>query len=79
MSHTPHELAAEFPDRADAIHALKDSDPHFAQLSDSYHRLNRDIHRAETDVEPCADHVLHDMKRRRLAMLDEIKARLATI
>ena len=52
MSHTPHELAEEFPDKIDAMHALKESDAHFARLADEYHDINRAIHRAETNVEP---------------------------
>jgi len=72
MSHVPHELAELFADKADALHRLKEEGGHFARLADEYHSLNREIHRAETDLEPVADHVLEDMKKRRLAMLDEI-------
>jgi len=32
MTHTPHELAEEFPDHAQKIHELKVSDAHFARL-----------------------------------------------
>ncbi len=52
MSHTPHELAEEFPDSVEKISALKQSDAHFAKLADAYHDINRAVHRAETDVEP---------------------------
>lgn len=76
MSHTPHELAEEFPEHVDTLHALKTSDAHFAKLFDEYHTLNREIHRAETDVQPMDDFALEDLKKRRLAMLDEIKTRL---
>ena len=41
MSHTPHELAEEFPDKVDVMSALKGSDAHFAKLSDEYHALKR--------------------------------------
>ena len=76
MSHTPHELDAVFPDHAAQLDALKAEDAHFRQLADTYHTLNREIHRAETDVEPVADYVLEDMKKRRLTLLDEIGAML---
>jgi len=79
MSHTPHELAEEFPEHADTLHALKTSDAHFARLFEDYHTLNREIHRAETDVQPMDDFALEDLKKRRLAMLDEIKARLSAL
>lgn len=76
MSHTPHELAEEFPEHVDAIRELKGSDPHFAKLADRYHSLNRDIHRAETDVEPTDDLHAEEMKRERLRLKDEIFAML---
>lgn len=72
MTHTPHSLAETFPDHVDRLHELKTSDAHFSRLEESYHHLNRTIHRAETDVEPVSDPVLEDMKKRRLALLDEI-------
>src|SRR6056297_2335668 len=70
MSHTPHELA-------EMIHERKATDAHFARLADDYHALNREIHRAETDVQPTSEPALEDMKKRRLALLDEIRAMLA--
>lgn len=75
MSHTPHELADEF-DSAE-LHALKTSDTHFAKLADEYHDLNREIHRIEAEVEPASDDHTELLKKRRLAMLDEIGALLA--
>ncbi len=77
MTHTPHELSEVFPDKTEALHSLKLENPHFAKLEAAYHTLNRAIHRAECDLEPVADHVLEDMKKRRLAMLDEIKGLLS--
>jgi uncharacterized protein YdcH (DUF465 family) len=53
MSHTPHELADDFPQDIEKIHELKVSDPHFAKLMEDYHEMNRAVHRAETGVEPC--------------------------
>ncbi|MGX1096760.1 YdcH family protein [Amorphus sp. MBR-141] len=72
MSNTPHELAEEFPEHADAMHRLKAENAHYAKLSDEYHELNRAIHRAETDVEPTGDAHMEDMRKRRLALKDEI-------
>tara|TARA_R110000850_G_scaffold133971_2_gene255132 strand:- start:1475 stop:1717 length:243 start_codon:yes stop_codon:yes gene_type:complete len=76
MSHTPHELNEEFPQQAEQIAALKLSDTHFAKMSDDYHRLNRAIHRAETDVEPTSDDNMQKMRRERLALKDQIAAYL---
>lgn len=76
MTHTPHELHEEFPEFADRIHRLKVSDNHFARLAEDYHRLNRDIHRAEANVEPTSDEDLEDLKKQRLRIKDEIFAML---
>ena len=72
MSHTPHELAEEFPQHLDRIHTLNSSDPRFANLSGRYHKVNREIHRGETNVEPMDDCHLEELKKTRLAILDEI-------
>jgi uncharacterized protein YdcH (DUF465 family) len=72
MSHTPHELAEEFPDKVDAMHALKTSDAHFARLADEYHEVNRAVHRAETNVEPMDDLAEVELRKKRAALKDEI-------
>ncbi|MEO0682331.1 MAG: YdcH family protein [Pseudomonadota bacterium] len=77
MSHVPNELAELMPEQAEAIAAKKTGDAHFAKLAEAYHELNRAIHRAETDVEPTDDFNMQDMRRKRLALLDEIKGMLA--
>ena len=78
MSHTPHELAEEFPDMADRISALRQSDAHFARLADSYHEINRALHRAETDVEPTSDDHMSEMRKTRMTLKDEIYGYLKT-
>ncbi|MFG1349236.1 YdcH family protein [Xanthobacter autotrophicus] len=77
MSHTPHELAADFPEHAEKIQALKLSDAHFAKLSDAYHEVNRQVHRAETDVEPTGDAEIEAMRRERMRLKDELFAFLS--
>jgi len=77
MTHTPHELAEEFPGAAEAIAALKARDAHFARLVDDYHEVNRAVHRAETRVEPMDDATEEALRRRRLALKDEIARALA--
>ena len=72
MSHVPHDLHEEFPADAPVLHELKVNDPHFRKVADAYHEVNRSIHRAETDVEPVSDQVLEDLKKQRLALLDEV-------
>ena len=77
MSHVPHELAEEFPDQIARIHDLKTNDAHFARLFDDYHRINRAIHRAETNVAPTDDFHMIQMRKERLHLKDEIAACLA--
>ncbi len=72
MSHTPHELTEEFPEFADKMTELRQTDKHFAKLADEYHDLNRAVHRAETDVEPTDDLHLMEMRKQRLALKDQI-------
>ena len=72
MSHTPHELAEEFPDKLDRIHELKEGDAHFRRLFDEYHDVNRAIHRAETNVEPCDHFREEEMRKTRMHLKDQI-------
>ena len=76
MSHTPHELAEEFPENIAEMSALKQNDAHFAKLFDNYHDINRAIHRAETDVEPTSDDHLVEMRKERMLLKDQINSYL---
>ncbi|MEK6216961.1 MAG: YdcH family protein [Boseongicola sp.] len=76
MSHTPHELAEEFPSHVDKLSALKSSDAHFARLSNEYHEVNRTIHRAETNIEPMDQMAETDLRKTRATLKDEIWAML---
>lgn len=78
MSHTPHELTEDFPEYADRIHSLKTSNSHFARLAESYHAVNRAVHRAETNVEPVAESLETEMRRQRAALKDQIYDILST-
>lgn len=77
MSHTPHELAEEFPDKVDLMHRLRESDAHFARLSDAYHDVNRQVHRAETNVEPMEELAEVELRKTRARLKDEIWAILS--
>ncbi|MEO1046339.1 MAG: DUF465 domain-containing protein [Pseudomonadota bacterium] len=74
MSHTPHELAEEFPADAAIIHRLKTEDAHFARQAERYHEVNRAIHRIEAEIEPCSDEHAEELKKQRLALCDELAA-----
>ena len=77
MSHVAHELTDEFPAQAQAIHALKASNAHFARIAERYHELNRTLHRMETNVEPADDFTMEELKKERLRLKDEIAGFLA--
>ena len=79
MQHVPHELPEAFPDKIDVTNELRASDPHFAQIADKYHSVNREIYRAEINVEPMSDFHLEDLKKHRLAYLDEIAGMISRV
>ena len=72
MSHTPHELHDEFPESTGALHAPKTGNVHFGKLADQYHELNREIHRIDSGIEPASDDRTEQLKKERLAILDQI-------
>lgn len=72
MSNTPHELHEEFPENAEKIHALKVANAHFARLADEYHELNRQVHRAETGLEPVDQFAEVELRKKRSALKDEL-------
>lgn len=76
MSHTPHELAEEFPAEVEKMHQLKLDNAHFARLFDEYHTVNRAIHRAETQVEPVETLRETEMRQQRMRLKDQIQALL---
>ena len=76
MSHTPHELAEEFPAEAAAISALRQANAHFARLVEEYHEANRAVHRAETRVEAVSEAHEAELRRRRMLLKDEIRGML---
>ncbi len=76
MSHTPHELAEEFPEFTEKMSTLKTSDAHFAKMAEEYHELNRKVHRTETNVEPREELAEVDLRKRRGSLKDEIYAYL---
>jgi uncharacterized protein YdcH (DUF465 family) len=77
MSHVPHELAEEFPDKTDALHNLKMNDAHFVRLSDEYHEINRQIHRVETGIEPTSQQFETELRKKRMLLKDEIASMLS--
>lgn len=77
MSHTPHTLKDDFADYADAISRLTRTDAHFAQLAEQYHGLNRQVHRAETLVEPMEELTEMQLRKERAALKDQLWAMIS--
>ena len=77
MSHTPHELADEFPNDHAVLHELKLHNAHFVTLSERYHEVNGEIHRIESEIETPSDEYTETLKKKRLALLDEISGMVA--
>ncbi|MGI9354085.1 MAG: YdcH family protein [Rhizobiaceae bacterium] len=76
MSHVPHELAEEFPDKTEKLHELKMGNAHFSKLADEYHEINREIHRVETGVEPSSELRETELRKKRMYLKDQISAML---
>lgn len=77
MTHVPHKLPDDFPEHRAKIATLRQTDLHFARLSDRYDALNAEVHLAETNVVPIDDLAALEMRRQRAAIKDEIYAILS--
>lgn len=73
MSHTPHELAEEFPDDAERIHAREERDARFRRVCDEYHYVNR----AECGDEPSDGFQETDPRERRMTLGGQAARRLS--
>jgi hypothetical protein len=67
-----HDLLHELPEHKETIHALKVGDNHFARLFDEYHAVDKEIRRAEQEIETISDEHADELKRRRLQLKDEL-------
>ncbi|HZU63579.1 MAG TPA: DUF465 domain-containing protein [Novosphingobium sp.] len=79
MTHTAHDLQAEFPADAALLHELKLSDAHYQKLAGRHHDINREIHRIESESEAASDTRLEELKKARLSLLDEVAALLVRV
>jgi uncharacterized protein YdcH (DUF465 family) len=74
--HLDRALSEEFADKAVAIHELKAADPRFKELLELNHGLWAQIQQIQENIRPAEDSVRENLEKRRLAVLDEISARL---
>lgn len=59
------------------IHALKASNTRFAKLLLEYDEVNDEVHSAETGVIPVSQDHETELRKRRLALMDQISKALA--
>ncbi len=76
MSET-NDLASAFPEHRERIHQLKTSNNHFKKLNEQYEKLSKELHRIENGVETPEDAYTEQLKKLRLAVMDEIAHLLA--
>lgn len=72
MSELGHDLHALFPAQRDTLHALKIESEPFRQLAARHHELALEIGRIEAELDPASDSRLEELKKQRLALLDDI-------
>lgn len=77
MTHLSQDLHNAFPDDAETLRRLKADDAHFQALSARFDDLDEEARRIEAGLEPASDARLEDIKKRRLALLDEIAGVIA--
>lgn len=72
MSHTPHGLAEEFPEKATKISALKETDAQFAKLAAEYAEINEKVHRAEERLDLMSEEEEEHLRKKRSHLKDHI-------
>ena len=59
------------------LHELKVGNPHYVTLADRYHDVNDEIHRIDAGIETPSDDYAETLKKKRLALIDEIAGLVA--
>ena len=72
-----HDLLHEFPEHKDKIHALKTQNAHFSKLFDEYHDVDKELRRVQQEIETPSDQFVEDLKKKRLALKDELFAMIS--
>jgi len=69
-----HRFADEFPEFAEAIHALKIGNFEFARLLKAYDETDDEVHRIEAQIETPSDAYTEELKIRRVHLKDRLYA-----
>lgn len=67
-----HSLVQEFPEFKERIHQLKMNDTHFSRLFGEYDQIEHEVHRIESAGSTTSDEVLEGLKKKRLALKDQL-------
>ena len=65
-----HPLVKEFPEHAETIHSLKETDNHFHKLFNEYEALDKEVFRIEANQEAVTDNELTNLKKQRRRVKD---------
>ncbi|MBE1300208.1 MAG: DUF465 domain-containing protein [Alteromonadaceae bacterium] len=74
-----HSLALELPEYKDQIHTLKINNGHFKSLHNQYNKVEHEIHRIEVGAENTTDDYLHERKKLRLNLKDQLLSMLKAV
>lgn len=72
MSSQHHDLLHEFPEHKERIHELKVENKRFAKLFNEYHKIGKELHRIEQEIETPDDRYVEGLKKMRLLLKDEL-------
>lgn len=72
MFNDTHNLAVEMPEFKEAIHQLKMNDAHFSRLYEEYDEVDKELHRIASEIETPSDDVVEQLKKKRMALKDEL-------
>lgn len=67
-----HDLAGEFPEHREKIHALKMENAHFVKLSDEYHLVSKEVERLEGEGVPVSNETFEEQKKKRALLKDQL-------
>jgi uncharacterized protein YdcH (DUF465 family) len=67
-----HDLAGEFPEHREKIHALKMENAHFVKLADEYHVVSKEVERLEGEGVPVSDETFEEQKKKRALLKDQL-------
>lgn len=72
-----HTIGDEFPEYKEQIHTLKTSNAHFQSLLAKWEEVDKQIARAESRIELMSEEQEEQLRRKRLALKDEIYVMLS--